>query len=186
MMILILGLILWSAMHLLPSVAPSLRQAAVDKLGLKAYSGVFALLVLTAVALMVLGWRGSQPSSVYLPPESMRPVALLLMVLAFLCLGASNRATRIGRMIRHPQLTGLLLWSISHLMTNGDSRSLILFVWLGSWAVLEMILISRREGQWQKPQAPAWTKEVLGAAITLGVMAVVMFIHPWLAGVSLF
>ncbi len=186
MVLLTLGLGLWAAMHLLPSTAPGLRQGVIDKLGFNAYRGMFSLSVLAALALIVFGWRSSQPSSVYLPAESLRPVALLLMVLAFLCLGASGRATRIARLIRHPQLTGLLIWSISHLLSNGDSRSLILFGGMGLWAALEMVLISRREGDWQKPQAPSWTKEVLGVAITLGVMAVVMLIHPWIAGVPIF
>ena len=186
MVLLVLGMVLWAAMHLLPSTAPGLRQGLIDKLGFNAYRGMFSLSVLAALVLIVFGWRNSQPSLVYLPAESLRLVALLLMVPAFLCLGASGRATRIGRIIRHPQLTGLLIWSISHLMSNGDSRSVILFGGMGIWAVLEIVLISRREGDWQKPQAPSWTKEALGIAITLSVMAVVMLIHPWIAGVPLF
>ncbi len=183
MILLIAGLGMWLGMHLIPSTAPGVRQGMIDKLGFNAYRGVFSLVVLSALALIVVGWRSSQPTSVYLPPEGLRLPALALMVIAFLCLGASQRATRIGRVIRHPQLTGLLIWSISHLMTNGDSRSLLLFGALGIWALLEIILISRREGAWKKPQAPAWAVEILGIAITLVVMAIVVWAHPWIAGI---
>lgn len=186
MTILIFGLCLWAGMHLLPTVAPAGRQALIDRLGFNGYRGIFSLSMLTALALIVFGWRSSAANPVYLPLAELRPVALALMAVAFLCLGASQRPTRIGRIIRHPQLTGLLLWSASHLLTNGDKRSLLLFGAMGTWAVLEMILISRREGEWQKPQAPAWGKEILGVSITLVVMALVMWSHPWLAGVPLF
>ncbi|MEP5764218.1 MAG: NnrU family protein [Halieaceae bacterium] len=183
MTLLIAGLCLWIGTHLIPSAAPGLRQGCIDKLGFNAYRGIFSLLVLSSLGLIIMGWRSSQPVSVYLPAQDLRVPALLLMVLSFLCFGASQRATRIGRLVRHPQLTGLLLWSISHLLTNGDSRSLWLFGALGSWAVLEMILISRREGAWEKPQAPAWGVEIGGVAITLVVMAIVLWAHPWIAGI---
>ncbi len=171
--------------HLVPAAAPALRQGCIDKLSFNGYRGVFSLLVLASLGLMIMGWRGSQPVSVYLPAEGLRVPALLLMVLAFLCLGASQRDTRIGHIVRHPQLTGLFIWSASHLMTNGDSRSLFLFAGLGTWAILEIILISRREGAWEKPQAPAWGKEIVGIAISLVVMAIVLWAHPWIAGVPL-
>jgi uncharacterized membrane protein len=183
---LIVGLCLWAGAHLLPSVAPGQRQGLIDRLGFNGYRGVFSLSVLSALALIVFGWRATLPSSVYLPPAELRPLALALMALAFLCMGASQRPTRIGRIIRHPQLTGLLLWSTAHLLANGDNRSLVLFGSMGAWAMLEMILISRREGEWKKPDAPAWGKEILGIVITLVVMALVMWAHPWLAGVPLF
>jgi uncharacterized membrane protein len=186
MSMLIIGMCLWAGVHLVPSATPGLRQGLVDRLGFDGYRGVFSLSLLAALALIVYGWRSSQPSSLYLPPADLRPAALVLMALAFICLGASQRPTRIGRIVRHPQLTGLLLWSASHLMTNGDNRSLILFAGMGAWAILEMILISRREGAWQKPAVPAWGKEILGVVITLIVMGGVMWAHPWLAGVPLF
>ena len=31
------------------------------------------------------------------------------------------------RLLRHPQLTGVLLWGVGHLFANGENRSLLLF-----------------------------------------------------------
>jgi uncharacterized membrane protein len=183
--LLICGLCLWAGTHLVPSAAPEFRQGIIDKLGFKAYRGIFSLAILSALALIVFGWRNSEASAIYLPAEALRPVGLVLMALAFLCLGATGRASRIGRLVRHPQLTGVLLWSVSHLITNGDSRSLLLFGGFAAWTVLEMVLISKREGAWDKPEAPSWGKECFAAAISLVVMAAFMFAHPWLAGVPL-
>jgi uncharacterized membrane protein len=184
--LLILGMCLWAAVHLIPSVGQGLRQGIVDKLGFNAYRGLFTLAILSALAMIVFGWRSSQPSSVYLPIEALRPVALALMALAFICIGATQRACRVSRLVRHPQLTGVFIWSISHLLSNGDSRSLVLFGGMALWTVLEMILISKREGAWVKPEAPSWGKECVGIVISLVVMAAFMFAHPWIAGVPLF
>jgi uncharacterized membrane protein len=182
MSLLIAGMCLWAVVHLVPSVAPGLKTAWKEKLGEGGYMGSFALLILAAMVLMVLGWRGTQPSLVYLPDPALRLPSLALMVLAFLLLGATKRPSRIGRIVRHPQLTGVLVWSLAHLLVNGDNRSLVLFGGFATWTVLEIVLISRREGAWVKPEAPGWGAEAIGAAISLVVMAAFVFAHPWIAG----
>ena len=180
------GLLLWAAVHLSPSVAPGFKAAWKGKLGEGGYKGSFALLILTGLGLIILGWRSAQPTLIYLPPDILRLPALMLMVLAFLLFTASNRPTRIRRMVRHPQLGGVLVWSVAHLMLNGDSRSLLLFGGLGAWAMVEIVTISRREGLWVKPDAPGWGPEIIGAVIGLVFFAVVLWAHPWLAGVPVF
>jgi hypothetical protein len=72
---------------------------------------------------------------------------------------------------------------MAHLLLNGDSRSVLLFGWLGVWAVLEIFFINKREGVWVKPDAPAWSREIKGVVISLVVLAVVVFLHPYIAGV---
>ena len=186
MTLLIAGVCLWAAIHLVPSLAPGLKAAWRGKLGEGPYMGSFALIVLCAVGLIVVGWRSAQPALVYLPPEALRHVAMGLMALAFILLGASKRATRIGRIVRHPQLSGVLVWAGAHLMANGDSRSVVLFGGFALWSILEMILISRREGAWTKPEAPGWGPEIIGVVMPLVVMGAVMWAHPWIAGVPLF
>jgi len=174
---------LWAAVHLVPSVAPGVKQAWKGKLGENGYMGTFALSILVGLALIIFGWRSAQPSLVYLPDEAMRLPALGLMALAFVLLGATKRPSRIGRIVRHPQLTGGLVWSLANLLLNGDSRSVVLFGGFAIWTTLEIILISRREGAWNKQPAPGWGADIAGAAIALVVMAAFMFAHPWIAGV---
>jgi uncharacterized membrane protein len=79
----------------------------------------------------------------------------------------------------------MAVWSGSHLLANGDSRSLILFGGLGVWAVLEMLLISRREGPWKRPYAPALSVEIRGIVITAVIFFVLVYLHPYFAGGSL-
>ena len=186
MILLMVGVCLWAGVHLIPALAPGVKQAWKGKLGEGGYMGSFALSILVALGLIILGWRSAQPSLVYLPDAALRLPALVLMVLAFALLGATKRPSRIGRIARHPQLSGVLVWSVAHLMLNGDSRSLVLFGGFAIWTILEIILISRREGPWSKPDVPGWGAEITATAIALVVMAVFIYAHPWIAGVPIF
>ena len=186
MTLLITGVLLWALVHLTPSVAQPLKQSLVGKLGENGYKGVFSLLLLLAIALIVFGWRSiEQPQYLYFLPLWTRHLGMLLVVIGFILMGAANYATRIKRIIRHPQLTGFILWAVAHLMMNGDSRSIVLFGGFAIWAVLEIIFINRRDTGWVKPEAPGWGVEIRGVVISLLVVGLFIFIHPWIAGVAI-
>jgi len=179
-----LGLLLWSLVHFLPSIGAPLKTRMVVSMGENAYKGVFSLLLIAAIALMVMGWQHTTPSHLYALPAFTQPLALLLMLSGFICLAAANLPANIKRIIRHPQLTGLLLWASAHLMLNGDSRSLLLFGGLGLWALLEIIFISRREGAWVKAEHTSWSKTALAIVIGGLMFSALAFFHPYLSGVT--
>ena len=77
MSMLILGVVLWMAVHLLPSLGRGLRQKMIDGMGENGYKGLFSLLLLGAIGLMVMGWRSADPVSVYIPPHAPAPGQLL-------------------------------------------------------------------------------------------------------------
>ena len=182
MAMLITGLVLFCGGHLLASLMPAQREALRARLGKNGYRGVFSLLVGTGLALIIFGWRSSQPGFVYLPVAELKHPAMLLVVLAFLLFVTSSRYSRLCRMVRHPQLTGVLLWAVAHLLLNGDSRSVLLFGSLGAWALVEMFTINRREGAWVKRDPPGWGAELVTLIIALVAVAAVVFVHPWIAG----
>ncbi len=181
---LVLGVVLWCAVHLLPGIAGAVKAGLVGKLGRNGYKGAFSLAVVASVALIVMGWRAAEYTPVYEPPEWGPHLTLLLMLLAMLLFVAANRATRIKRIIRHPQLTGVIVWAVAHLIANGDLRSLVLFGGLGLWALIEIPLLNARDGAWKKPDAPAIGVELLGIIIALAAVAVIVFLHPYFTGVS--
>jgi uncharacterized membrane protein len=185
MTLLIAGLLVWSLVHLTPTLASPLKQNLVDRFGQKGYKLIFTALILLSIALMVFGWRSIEPTFLYMLPYSLKHAFMLLIFIAFILMGASNYPTRIKSVIRHPQLTGVAIWALAHLLLNGDSRSVVLFGGLGIWAVLEIILINRREGAWVKPASAGWAREVRGLAISIVVFVVFAVAHPYFAGVSL-
>lgn len=186
MALLILGVLLWSAVHFIPSLARPMRESMIGKMGENGYKGIFTLLMFAALALIIFGWRSiDQPAYLYHLPAWSRHLGMLLVLIAFFLFGSSGQPTRINRIIRHPQLTGLVAWSAAHLMMNGDSRSIVLFGGLGLWAILEMVFINRRDGEWAKPEPEGWGREAKVAVISLAIYVAIVFAHPWLSGVSI-
>jgi len=185
MKLLVAGLTVWSLVHFIPSLAKPLKQKWVSQMGENGYKMAFTALMLISLALIIFGWRSSVPTTLYVLPAFTKPILMLLVLVAFILFGASHYQTRIKSFVRHPQLTGVAVWATAHLLLNGDSRSLVLFGWLGVWAILEIVFINRRDGDWVKPSPPAWAQEFKGLAISLVVFVVVVMIHPYIAGVPL-
>ena len=185
MALLILGILLFTCVHLIPSLAPGLRAGWRKRLGEGPYRGLFSLLLLAGVALIVLGWRSVDPVYLYTPDPALRHPAMGLLLLAFLLLVVSKRRSRLRLWLRHPQLTGVLLWAGAHLLLNGDNRSLLLFGSLAVWSVVEILAINRRDGMWVRGAAPSWGSEIVTLLITVVVVGVVIYIHPWISGMPI-
>ena len=180
------GLLLWSVVHFVPSVGSGIKESLTSRLGENGYKLTFSILIAISLVLIVLGWRSAVPSQLYLPPVEARHLAFLLLALSFLLFGAAQQPTRIKRLIRHPQLSGVIVWAIAHLMLNGDSRSVLLFTWLATWAALEILFINRRDGAWVKPPAPSWGREAAGTAISLAIFLLTALAHPYFTGMPVF
>ncbi len=183
MELLVSGLLLWSVIHFIPSIATAFKVSFIERFGDKLYMAIFALLIVLSLVMIVFGWRSITPTHLYELPSIIKPFSLILLVVAFFLFGATKGQTRIKRVIRHPQLASVIVWSIAHLLLNGDSRSVLLFGWLGCWAVLEMVFINKREGEWEKPEIPSWKQEIKTGLVGLAIFAVVILIHPYIAGV---
>ncbi|RLA32229.1 MAG: NnrU protein, partial [Gammaproteobacteria bacterium] len=93
---------------------------------------------------------------------------------------------RIKRIFRHPMLTGVFIWAVAHLLVNGTTRALVLFGGLGIWALLEIVLINKRDGAYTKPDSPDFSEELKGTFISAGFLLFILFLHPYFAGVTPF
>ena len=184
MSLLLAGITVWFLVHLFPALAPNARENIVFKLGENPYKGIFSLLILVSLLMIVFGWKSAVPSAVYNPPllPGVLPTALVLVGLV--CFFAAQMNGHIKRLLRHPQMTGTILWASAHLLTNGDSRSVALFGGLGAWALLEILLTNRRDGpRGEAPQAHA--RQDLLAIVAGGVVfAIVGHFHLKLFGVA--
>lgn len=185
MALLTFGVLLWALVHLLPAIQRPLRQTLIGSLGEKGYRGVFSLALLAAIACIVLGWRASPEQYIYVLPMWARTTSIGLMFFSFVLMGAANYPTIIKRFLRHPMLIGVIVWSIAHLLTNGTTRALILFGGIGLWALIEIPLINKREGAYEKPAAPGIVRELRGLVISAIVFGVVLYLHPKFTGVTL-
>jgi uncharacterized membrane protein len=183
MLLLIIGLAMWSGLHFIPAIAISFRAQLIDQLGNTKYRLIFSVLVVASIVAMVFGWRSIEPVTIYTSPVWSAPVTSLFVLLAFILFSAAHSQSNIKRVIRHPQLTGLVIWSIGHLLSNGDNRSLILFGTLGLWAIAEMIMINKRDGDWVRPDPASIKSELLMLAKGAVMFGIFLFAHPYIAGV---
>lgn len=182
MTLLIIGLALWWAAHLLKRLAPDLRANMTAKMG-EASKGAFALAIVVSVVLMTIGYRAADFTVIWQPPGFLTHINNLLMVLSIYVFGASGAKDAkvwIGTKIRHPQLTAVKIWAFAHLLVNGDLASIILFGGILAWAVVSVIVINKADGPWTPPpQAPA-KKEVTLIIVTLVLTAIIAYVHIWL------
>ena len=178
MILLILGLLLWWATHLVKVLAPGQRAAAVSRLGEGAWKGLIALLTLGALALMIIGYQRAALIPVWTPPPWLWHVNNLLMALAVFVFIAGSFASPVRRRIRHPQLTGVKIWTVAHLLVNGDLASIVLFGGLLAWAVVAVIGTNRRDG----PRGPLPEATSTGLVAHIGVSVIVFAAVVWLHG----
>lgn len=184
-MLLILGLLLWAGTHLFVSLGVEARRQVIASIGLGPYKGLFSLALVGAIVLMVMGFKAMPVEYLYAPPAAMRHVTMLLMPFAVILFISARAPTDIKQFIRHPQLTGVKLWAVAHLLSNGETRSVILFGGLLAWAVMEVIFINRRDGAWKKPAPVGMPKTAVSAVVGLILTAVLLYAHPWLSGMPL-
>lgn len=183
---LVLGVLLWSAMHLIPAVAVDFRQNMIGKMGEKGWKGLFTALMVLSIYLIISGWRSTLPEFLYVPPPWGRHATSLLVLIGFVLFSASHGQSNIKRLVRHPQLTGLACWGFGHLLANGESRSIVLFGGLLLWAIAEIVFLNRRDGAWQKPDRVPLKQDVKVIVIGFVVYAVFAAAHQWLFGFSPF
>ena len=184
MTLLVAGLLLFTGSHLFMSVGAGALDALRQRLGAGPVKGLLAMLIGGGLALIVVGWRASEVLWLYALPPLVRAPAFALIACGIYLMVVSGRASRVKRVLRHPQLTGVLLWAIAHLLLNGDLRSVALFGGLALWSVLEILLINRRDGAWVRPEAPPLATDAVTAVVAVLVLGALVWAHPWLAGVA--
>lgn len=175
MILLVLGIALWTGAHLFKRVAPEPRAAMGD-----AGRALVAAGVLGGLVLMVIGYRSADFVYVWGPAFWTIHINNLLMVVAVLLFGMGHSRGHMRSWMRHPMLAGAATWAVAHLVVNGDLASMVLFGGMLSWALGEMVLINRLMPVWDRPEPGPVTgdfKLVVGAIV---LYAVISGVHAWL------
>jgi uncharacterized membrane protein len=190
MLLLTLGLLLFLAIHLVPT-SPSLRDGLIERFGAGAYRIAFSVVSLIGFVLIVAGYHklqmmpGKNPV-LFDPPSWTRHIAFLLMVPAMILIVAAFVPSRIRTAAKHPMLAAIKLWALAHLLVNGDLGSLLLFGSFLAFAVYDRISVKRRPGVTVPPVPGSPINDVLVVVAGLALYAVLMFGgHGALIGVPL-
>ncbi len=186
MILLTLGVLLFTLIHLYPCFAAAHRTRLHDRLGENRYKGLFSLLVFVAFGLILAGWRSSSPMPLYFPPAWGPALVMGVMPVALILFFSGQGPNHLRRWLVHPQLLGTLLWAGAHLAVNSEARSLVLFGGIGLWALVSIIWISVRDWQCHPRPAANWVGTGISVGAGLAVTAVLIFWgHGWLTGIPL-
>jgi uncharacterized membrane protein len=142
MALLIVAALLWIGIHL--GVAGTrLRDAVVGRIGDAAFRIVFSALSVLVLLLLVRAWAEAPTALLWVAPDWLRWVAVIVMLPAFMLFVGSltvRNPTAVGpreqmgrpprgmiRVTRHPMLWSFSIWAALHLLNNGDSASVVFF-----------------------------------------------------------
>jgi len=191
MTLLIAGLVLFIVTHLLRPFAPGLRNAGIAALGKPGWMALHGVLSLVSLALIAYGFvdaRENGGSMLYSPPTFMAHIALTLMLIASICLVAGFLpAGHIRTKMKFPILVAIKIWALAHLLANGESYSVLLFVTILAWAVILRITLKKRiaSGETKLPVFVSAKYDLISVVVGLAVyVAIVFWLHEWLIGVA--
>jgi uncharacterized membrane protein len=189
---LIAGLVGFIGIHLVPTL-PALRDSLRQRFGTGTYKILFSALSFATFMLIVWGYGEARrlPASsnpqLWVPPSWGRHVAMLLMLPAMICLVASNVASRVRDIVKHPLLVATKLWALAHLFVRGDLAALILFGSLLAYAVYDRISVRTRVALGPLGDRRGQTLgdvTAIGGGIAL-YAAFLFGLHAWFIGVPI-
>ncbi len=174
---LIVGLILFLATHLSPTI-PGFRDRLVAKLGLNRYKLVFSVPALVGLVLIVHGvaeFRGAAADAQFWsPPLWTRHIAFALMLPAFVLLAAAYIPSKIRDRVGHPMLAAIMLWAIAHLAANGNLLAFLLFGSFLAFALYDRLSMRWRPAATRTP-ARGWLGDAASVAVGAGFWAATLF-----------
>ena len=148
MALMLVGLLIFLGVHSVRVFADGWRARTIARIGAVPWKGAYSLLSLAGFVMIVWGFglARQQPVLLWQPPASMRHLAALLVLLAFVGVAAAYVP---GNMIRarlhHPMVLGVKTWAVAHLLANGTLADVLLFGSFLLWAVLSFIAARRRD-----------------------------------------
>lgn len=183
MAVLVLGLILFMLPHFLRElgIRQRLREALPSE---AAYMGLYSLVALVGLGLIIWGKSIAPFQMVWQPVFEWRSLSLMLMIPALVCVVAGNvPLSHLRRLLRNPMLVGVLLWSLSHLWSNGDLASMLLFGSFALWSGIK--IISLRHVADVESAAPAYLWDIVSLLAGLVLYVVIGLYHGQLFGVGI-
>ncbi|HXV41235.1 MAG TPA: NnrU family protein [Steroidobacteraceae bacterium] len=176
---LVLGLVIFFGVHSISMLALGWRNRIAERLGTRAWQGIYSVIALIGFYLLVAGYGAARSSAavLYATPPAFRYLAALLMLPVFTLALASVFSGRIRARAQHPLLLAAMLWSVAHLLTNGSVADLLLFGAFLAWTIAVRVSLAHRP-----PRAPIAlpTSKVNDAIAVVGGLALYAVFMLWL------
>lgn len=186
MVILLSGLVIFFGIHTIP-LFPSLKALLQSRVGAARFKGIYSLLALAGLVLILVGMSRADYFPIYAPPAWSGLIANLAMPISFCLFVAAYLPNNFRRVIRNPMLSGVIVWALAHLLTNGDLASMALFGSFGVYAAIDIVVVNRRSERAPQDRAPpdrqAITMDALVLIVGFAAFWAVRHYHVTLFGV---
>ena len=145
MWLLAIGIFLFIGVHLMTAL-PRRRNRLIKKYGEKNYKLGFSVTAILGLITIIAGYGLAREGApiLYQLPFELRPLALILTLLAFIFLVAARLKGHIRWWVRHPQVWAIKIWAFAHLLVNSDLASVMLFGSFLAWAIFDRISLNKR------------------------------------------
>ena len=190
MLLLVISLILFFAIHLTRVIAPGWRTSVIAAKGERMWKLSYTVASIASLALVIhaFGEARQETGILYTPPIWMAHLASLLMLVAIICLVASLMPPgHVATKTKHPMVLSVKIWALAHLLANGETSSVILFAGFLAWGVVLRIALKRRERSGELVRQPFVSARYDALAAVIGLLVYLLFIwrlHVWLIGVQ--
>ena len=105
------------------------------------------------------------------------------MAVAFILMATAYAPGRLRRLLRHPMLASVLIWSGLHFLANGDLAGNILFGTFAAWSAFAILSATRRGQKIGGPRASG-TADIIAVVLGLAAFAAILYLHETLFGVA--
>lgn len=184
---LILGLVVFFGVHSISLLALGWRNRVAERLGSRAWQGVYSIAALLGFYLLVTGYGAARASAavLYVSPPWFRYIAALVMLPAFTLALASVLPGRIRARTQHPLLLATMLWAVAHLLTNGGVADLLLFGSFLVWSVAVRISLERRPARPMRALPASTANDAIAVVAGLALYAIfILWLHARWIGVA--
>lgn len=190
MLTLVLGLVLFLGAHSMRVFAEGWRADAIERVGERAYKGVYSLVSVAGFVLIVVGYGLARQDPQVLwpqPPVWTRHLAALLTLVAFVLVTAAYVPGNVIRAkLRHPMVLGVKVWAFAHLVANNTLADAVLFGSFLVWAIFDFRAARERDRTLASVETQArGSRIVVTLVVAFALWAVFAFwLHRALIGVS--
>jgi len=192
MIVLIIGLVIFFGMHLVP--VTDIKSSLIERMGEKIYQIIFSIISLVGLIIIIYGFShidtcnpmmaDCDTDNFYLWDsfEYSKEISFLLMPICIIFIVASQMKSNIKKVVRHPMLIGVLIWSFVHLLSTGDLRSIILFLSFAAYSIIDLILTKKTA---VNEISYSIAKDVVVIVAGLVVYSIILYFHEYVSGVQI-
>ena len=185
MNLILIGVILFTFGHMFKRLVPAGREYLDLSFGKNLGKGFVAMFLVAGVILITLGYyRNEVDFYFYSAPAWVTGLMHLMMLVSVAVMQAGKSyfgyMSHLVSKFRHPMLTGLIIWSIAHLLVNGTAIAFILFGGLGMWAYAQISLLNKSAKESQPVLKGTFVGDIILGILVLLLYAVFVLTHIYL------